>query len=199
MLRLNTNGCGTFLGEFFNEDQVLVILNNGEYYTSSFDISNHYDDNILRIEKFDPEKVWTAILFDADQGYTYIKRFTFESSAKRQRYLTENPESRLIILSDKPGARFEVTFDGADSFREPLEVIAQDFIGVKSFKAKGKRLTTYSYSEIKELEPVVPEQENVSDEENENAEQDDETVENSVQEQSDQEIIDEINGQKRLF
>lgn len=198
VLRLNTNGCGTLLGEFFNDDQVLVILNNGEYYTSSFDISNHYDDNILRIEKFDPDKVWTAVLYDADQGYTYIKRFTFESSNRRQRYLTENPESRLIILSDESGARFEVIFDGADSFREPLTVVAQDFIGVKSFKAKGKRLTTFSYSEIKELEPIeVPEPE--MPEEEENADDVVETEENSVPEQTDQEIIDEINGQKRLF
>lgn len=198
VLRLNTNGCGILLGEFYNDDQVLVILNNGEYYTSSFDISNHYDDNILRIEKFDSNKVWTAVLFDADQGYTYIKRFTFESSSRRQRYLTDNPESKLIILSDEPGARFEVIFDGVDSFREPLTVVAQDFIGVKSFKAKGKRLTTFSYSEIKELKPIdVPEPETPEDEET--PDDTEETVDNTAPEQTDQEIIDEINGQKRLF
>ena len=197
VLRLNTNGCGTLLGEFFNDDLVLVILNNGEFYTTNFDVTNHYEDNILRIEKFDPEKVWTAILFDADQGYTYIKRFTFEPSPRKQRYLTENPESRLIILSDKPGARFEVTFSEGDSFREPLEVIAQDFIGVKSFKAKGKRLTTFSYSEIKELEPIELPAEELADPEDavETPEEDTPTA----PEVSDQEIIDEITGQKRLF
>ena len=197
VLRLNTNGCGTLLGEFFNDDLVLVILNNGEFYTTNFDVTNHYEDNILRIEKFDPEKVWTAILFDADQGYTYIKRFTFEPSPRKQRYLTENPESRLIILSDKPGARFEVTFSEGDSFREPLEVVAQDFIGVKSFKAKGKRLTTFSYSEIKELEPIELPAEELADPEEvvETPEEDTPTA----PEVSDQEIIDEITGQKRLF
>ena len=197
VLRLNTNGCGTLLGEFFNDDLVLVILNNGEFYTTNFDVTNHYEDNILRIEKFDPEKVWTAILFDADQGYTYIKRFTFEPSPRKQRYLTENPESRLIILSDKPGARFEVTFSEGDSFREPLEVVAQDFIGVKSFKAKGKRLTTFSYSEIKELEPIeLPAEELADPEEVVEAPEEDTPTAPEV---SDQEIIDEITGQKRLF
>ena len=197
VLRLNTNGCGILLGEFFNDDLVLVILNNGEFYTTNFDVTNHYEDNILRIEKFDPEKVWTAILFDADQGYTYIKRFTFEPSPRKQRYLTENPESRLIILSDNQGARFEVTFSEGDSFREPLEVVAQDFIGVKSFKAKGKRLTTFSYSEIKELEPIeLPEEELADPEEVVEAPEEDTPTAPEV---SDQEIIDEITGQKRLF
>ena len=205
VLRLNTNGCGTLLGEFFNGDQVLVILNNGEYYTSNYDISNHYEDNILRIEKFNPEKVWTAILFDADQGFTYIKRFTFESSAKRQRYLTENPESRLILLSDEYYARFEVSFDSEDSPREPLIIDADDFIGIKSFKAKGKRLTTFEYSGIKELEPLKtleeetePESDETLENEDNNAE-DNSAAENVPEEQSDQEIIDEITGQKRLF
>ncbi|MGM9843578.1 MAG: DNA gyrase/topoisomerase IV subunit A [Muribaculaceae bacterium] len=197
VLRLNTNGCGTLLGEFFNDDLVLVILNNGEFYTTNFDVTNHYEDNILCIEKFDPEKIWTAILFDADQGYTYIKRFTFEPSPRKQRYLTENPESRLILLSDNPGARFEVTFSEGDSFREPLEVVAQDFIGVKSFKAKGKRLTTFSYSEIKELEPIeIPAEELADPEEVVEAPEEDTPT---VPEVSDQEIIDEITGQKRLF
>ncbi len=205
VLRLNTNGCGTLLGEFFNGDQVLVILDNGEYYTSNYDISNHYEDNILRIEKFNPEKVWTAILFDADQGFTYIKRFTFESSAKRQRYLTENPESRLILLSDEYYARFEVSFNSEDSPREPLIIDADEFIGIKSFKAKGKRLTTFEYSGIKELEPLKtleeetePDGEETPETEENNAESNS-AAENAPAEQSDQEIIDEITGQQRLF
>ena len=205
VLRLNTNGCGTLLGEFFNGDQVLVILDNGEYYTSNYDISNHYEDNILRIEKFNPEKVWTAILFDADQGFTYIKRFTFESSAKRQRYLTENPESRLILLSDEYYARFEVSFNSEDSPREPLIIDADEFIGIKSFKAKGKRLTTFEYSGIKELEPLKtleeetePDGEETPETEDNNAD-DNASAENAPAEQSDQEIIDEITGQQRLF
>ncbi len=78
ILRLNYDGRGDYLGEFGPSDLVLVILTNGEYYTSTFDAANHYEDNILRIERFVPEKVWSAVVFDADQGYPYLKRFTFE-------------------------------------------------------------------------------------------------------------------------
>ncbi len=153
VLRLNYDGRGEYLGEFSGTDLVLVITRTGEYYTTNFDAANHYDDNILRIEKFRPGHIWTAILHDADQKYPYIKRFTFEPSVKKQRYLGENPASRLIVLSDAAGARFRIAFGGADSHREPLELDAAEFIAVKSFKAKGKRLTSFTLGEITELEP----------------------------------------------
>ena len=104
--RLNYDGRGEYLGEFNSTDRVLVISDNGEYYTSTFEASNHYPDNILRIEKFNSHKVWTAVLNDADQKYPYLKRFTFEASAKPQRFLGENEKSTLLLLSDVPGLRF---------------------------------------------------------------------------------------------
>ncbi|MDE6269691.1 MAG: DNA gyrase/topoisomerase IV subunit A, partial [Muribaculaceae bacterium] len=91
VLRLNYDGRGEYLGEFKGDDLVLVVLRNGEFYTTGFEATNHYDqDDILRIEKFNPHTVWTAILNDADQGYPYIKRFNFEPSARKQRFLGEN-------------------------------------------------------------------------------------------------------------
>ena len=194
VLRLNTDGRGNFIGEFAGEDQILVITRTGEFYTTSFDLTNHYDDNILRIEKFDPTKEWTAILNDAEQGYPYIKRFRFEASAKRQRYLTDSERSTLILLSDKRGARFRVTFAKGDEFRDPLDIDAEEFIGLKSFKARGKRLTTYTIGEVEELEPKelpIDETPEVED----NAE---EPISDFV-EQSDDEIRDELTGQQRLF
>lgn len=194
ILRLNYEGRGDYLGEFQGDDKILVVLNNGEYYTSTFDPENHYEENILLIRKFDPEAVWTAILNDADQGYPYIKRFKFENSAKRVRYLGENPDSSLILLTPTPGARFEVTFSGADSFREPLIVDAEEFIGEKSLKAKGKRLTTYTLGDIKEIEPKPrTDEEEVSMTINDDSEED-----VADHEQSNEEFRDEIIGQQRM-
>lgn len=197
VLRLNYDGRGNHLGEFFPDDQILVILDNGEYYTTSFEDTNHYPDNILRIEKFRPGQHWTALLYDEDQqGFPYLKRFTFEPSAKRQRYLGDNPANRLIFLSDAEGARFKVTFGGGDSFREPLEIVAAEFIAVKSFRAKGKRLTTLTVSSIDELEPLATEEE-IPEEEMTAPATEEENLNET--EESDDEVRDEINGQKRIF
>ncbi len=197
VLRLNYDKRGTFLGEFAGTDQVLVILKSGEYYMSSFDAGNHYEDNILRIEKYRPGHVWTAVLNDADQGYPYIKRFTFEPASKRTRFLGDNEKSSLILLSDTNGCRFEVTFGGGDSFREPLIINASEFIAVKSYKAKGKRLTTFEIAGVKEIEPLETD---VDDDEIEPVDGGDELVEGPVEpDRSDDEVRDEINGQQRIF
>lgn len=197
VLRLNYDGRGEFLGEFQGDDMVLVVLKNGEYYTTSYDASNHYPDNILLIEKFRPKHVWTVLLNDADQGYPYIKRFTFEASQKQQRYLGENENSTLIALSDKPGAMFKITFGAPDDFREPLVVDAEEFIGVKSFKAKGKRLTTFAIATVEELEPKVVAE---TDEDEESHIADDLDMRDDADEdRSDDEVRDEINGQQRIF
>ena len=200
ILRLNYDGRGEFLGEFSGDDQVLVIQKNGEYYTSTFDASNHYPDNILRIEKFRPEVVWTAVLDDADQGYPYIKRFTFESSAKPQRFLGENEKSALILLTDTRHPRIEVTFGGDDASRPAIEINAEEFIAVKSFKAKGKRLTTFSIESVVELDPLVSDDEDTDEDVIEPSEAEDaETVDVDESELSDDEVRDEITGQQRLF
>lgn len=197
VLRLNYDGRGEFLGEFQGDDMVLVVLKNGEYYTTSYDASNHYPDNILLIEKFRPKHVWTALLNDADQGYPYIKRFTFEASQKQQRYLGENENSTLIALSDKPGAMFKITFGAPDDFREPLVVDAEEFIGVKSFKAKGKRLTTFAIATVEELDPKIVAE---TDEDEESHIADDLDMRDDADEdRSDDEVRDEINGQQRIF
>ena len=152
--RLNYDGRGELLGEFNSGDLILVILKNGEFYTSNFDASNHYEENILRIEKFDANKEWSAALHDADQGYPYLKRFKFEASARKQSYLGENPKSELILLTDTAYPRFELKFGDKDSFREPLVIDGESFIGTKSYKARGKRLTTFTFGELTELNPL---------------------------------------------
>lgn len=199
VLRLNYDGRGERLGEFQGDDLILVVLDNGEYYTTNYDASNHYPDNIIRIEKFRPKHIWTAVLNDADQGYPYIKRFTFEASSRRQRYLGENERSSLIVLSDNAGAMFEVKFAAPDDFREPMIVDAEEFIAVKSFKAKGKRLTTYAVASVTELEPKagVPEEEEADEPRIEQTDDAGETI--AEDDRSDDEVRDEINGQQRIF
>lgn len=198
VLRLNYEGRGQYLGEFQGTDHILVILKNGEYYTGDFNITNHYEDNILRIEKFNSHKVWTVILDDADQGYPYIKRFNFELSARRQRFVGTDEKSHIIAISDRLGARFRVTFGTPDEFRDPLEVDAAEFIGVKSYKARGKRLTTWAIASIDELEPREMPEETYEDETPETPEIDTDDPEIEP-ERSDEEIRDEINGQQRMF
>lgn len=195
VLRLNYDGRGEFLGEFNSGDEILVTLNNGDFYTTGFELSNHYESNVHIVEKFDPNKVWTAALFDEEQqGFPYLKRFTFESFTKKQNYLGENEKSRLILLTDEFYPRLEVVFGGDDEFREPLIIDADEFIGTKSFRAKGKRITTYEIDTINELEPTrFPEaevQEAIEDEK-ENLDPD--------QNKSDEDIRDEITGQMKLF
>jgi topoisomerase-4 subunit A len=184
--RLNYDNRGDYLGEFHSDDLILVVLKNGEFYTTNFDINNHYEQNILRIEKFDEQKVWTAVLFDADQqGFPYIKRFTMErtSSSRHFSFIGENPKSELLLLSDITYPRILVTHGGVDSFREPVEIDAEQFIGTKSFKAKGKRITTLEVAEVKELEPLrfpEPKDEEVGEEPEELEETDDDENPNDV-------------------
>ena len=154
VLRLNIDKRGQYIGEFFNDDMILVITKNGDFYTTNFDLNNHYDDDILRIEKFDVGKVWSAALYDAEQGFAYLKRFTFEVQKNRTSFIGDSKLSRLFALSDQVYPRFRVTLGGGDSFREPFEVDGETFIAVKSYKAKGKRLTTWTVENVEELQPL---------------------------------------------
>lgn len=156
VMRLNYDGRGTFLGEFAGNDRILVLLPSGEFYTTNFDVTNHYEEKLLRIEKFRPKQVWTAALFDADQGYPYLKRFIFEDSGRHQRFIGEDARSRLLLLTDHDAPMFELLFGGDDASRPAVVVDGEEFIGVKSFKARGKRLTTWNLAEIIELEPKRP-------------------------------------------
>jgi len=154
VLRLNYDNRGEHLGEFLSEDLILIVSSKGDYYTSSFDLSNHYEKDILVIEKFDSNKIWSVALWDAEQKFYYLKRFQLEPSQKLQNFLGENHESKLILMTDVDYPRFEVILGGNDAYREALVVDADEFIGVKSFKAKGKRLTTFEVETINELEPI---------------------------------------------
>ncbi|MBQ1199569.1 MAG: DNA gyrase/topoisomerase IV subunit A [Bacteroidaceae bacterium] len=195
--RINYDEQGEYLGEFQSDDQILVVLPGGEFYVTNFDTNNHYESNILRIEKYDSAKIWTAVLFDKDQnGYAYVKRFPMEATPRRQNFLGENPDNELLLLTDTAYPRIKVTMGGVDDFREPIELDAEEFIGVKSFKARGKRITTLNVAEVVELEPLrFPEEPN-GEEADENGEIIDEDPDAG---KSQQDVADEMTGQMHLF
>ena len=201
--RLNYDDHGRLLGEFNEGDSILVVLEGGDFYLSNFDVNNHYEDNIRIIEKYDEHKVWTAVLYDADQqGYPYIKRFMLEGSKRKQNYVGENPNSRLVFLTDEPYPRFRITFGGNDAFRDPMEVDAAEFIAVKGFKAKGKRLTTWTVDKIEQLEPLERADGNEDDDEEEGGMPSDDAKDENLDPdagKSQQQVIDEITGQLNLF
>lgn len=195
--RINYEEHGKFLGEFFDTDNILVVLKDGSFYTSSIEPTNHYEDNILYIEKFDHDKVWTAVLLDADnQGYAYLKRFQMENTHRHQNFMGENQESKLLLLTDEQNPMIRITFGGADAVRGTEEVDAEQFVGVKSFKAKGRRLSTWLVAKVEELEPIRKPEPDTEDE-----------PRNEINEEnldpdagkSQQQVIDEITGQLNLF
>ncbi|MBZ4675909.1 MAG: topoisomerase [Anaerophaga sp.] len=158
ILRLNVDGHGKYLGEFHPGDQILVMTTDGYFFQTNYDLANHYEDNILCIEKFNPDIVWSAVYYDADQDYYYVKRFQVEPVSKPQRFIGDNPKSRLIRLTQVDYPRLEIKFGGEDKDREKKIVEVAEFINVKGWRAKGKRLTTYQVHNIMELEPIVREE-----------------------------------------
>lgn len=163
VLRLNTDNRGKFLGEFQGEERILIVNKNGTYYTSDFDLSNHYEEGYQIFEKFEPEKVWAAVFFDSEQNYYYLKRFRFEESAKLNSFIGEAKDSYLVCMSDEQHPRFEVVFGGRYESRPAEVIVAEDFIAEKSFKARGKRVTTFEVKEIREIEPLEQESEEVEE------------------------------------
>ena len=203
--RINFDSHGELLGEFFDDDEILVVLKNGEYYFTNFDSNNHYDGDILRIEKYDSKKVWTAVVYDADnQNYPYLKRFYMEESKKHQSFVGDNPNSRLILLTDQVYPRINVVYGGADAARGNEEIDCEQFVGVKGFKAKGKRITTYTVEKIEELEPTrFPEVQDNGDDDSSDGSGGtaNDPAENLDPDagKSQRQVIDEITGQLELF
>jgi topoisomerase-4 subunit A len=155
VFRLNVDCRGLFLGEFSADDKILVITKNGFFRIVGFDLSNHFEDNILIIEKFRPGKVYSVIYWDAEQKFYYVKRFILEESEKPQCFINEDAESKLISLTEVEYPRFEIYFGGKHKGRDNEIIEVAEFIGVKSYKAKGKRMTSYMVENIQEIEPVI--------------------------------------------
>ncbi|MFA6401132.1 MAG: DNA gyrase/topoisomerase IV subunit A [Salinivirgaceae bacterium] len=158
VLRLSTEERGMYLGEFKGDDKILVITKDGYYHLTNFDVSNHYPDNILKIEKFKAGKVFSVVFFDAEQGMNYLKRFEFDDIKGESNFIGEHKDSKLILLSDERYPQFKIMFGGKHINREDEIIDVEQFIGVKSYKARGKRLTTYEMKKVVEIDPLQKEE-----------------------------------------
>jgi len=158
VLRLNIEGRGQFVGEFENGEKIIVIRKNGSYSLCSSELSNHFEADTIVIEKFNPKKVYSAIYFDAEQSVCYLKRFVIEETSIETGFIGDHPNSSLVMLLTEKFPRVELKF-GAKDKKRPSEIInIVDFIGIKSHKAKGKRLSNYDIDEIIEIDPIVTEE-----------------------------------------
>lgn len=156
--RLNVDKRGEFLGEFLGEDRILVITKAGEFELYNFDLASHFPDDILVIEKFNPKKTMSVVYWDSEQEYYYVKRFQIEEdtpTSRPQNFIGDNPENRLISITWVHYPRFEIEFGGKSEERENEIIEVAEFISVKSYRAKGKRLTNFEVRNVKEIEPVV--------------------------------------------
>ena len=185
ILRLNYDGQGMYLGEFTDDDRILVITNNGGYYLTSFELTAHFDQNIWRIEKFDSEKTWSLAMWNADLGYYYGKRFQMDAQTKLQNMLGENSDSKMTILTDREEAIFRITFK--DETKMPMEVLMSEFIEAKSPKAKGKRFSTL---DIATIEDITPEPEVVEPETEEGKEEEEEETSEEASKETTTPVID---------
>jgi len=158
--RINYDKQGEYLGEFLGDDKILVMLDNYDYYLTNYDDTNHYETNVKRIEKYDPNKVWTMVMTDWENNCQNLKRSTLDAKASKQNLLGDTKRFTMVYLTDTPYPRFKFTFAKPDDFREPLEIEAEDFIPVRGVNTKGKRVAKWKVAKIDELAPThVPEQE----------------------------------------
>ncbi|MDR2562878.1 MAG: DNA gyrase/topoisomerase IV subunit A [Prevotellaceae bacterium] len=153
--KLNADERGEYIGEFFGDDKILAISKQGSYYTTNYELVNRYEDMIL-VQKFDPRRVFSALYFDAEQSYFYLKRFTFEPSSLPEKFIDEHPDSYLVELSQDEFPQIELTF-GGKRHRRPERVDVEEFIAVKSHRAKGKRLSQAGVEGVKFVEPLEKE------------------------------------------
>ena len=196
VFRLNYDDRGDYLGEFMGDDKILVVLEDGTVYLTDFSDSNHFERNLLVIEQYDPEKVWTLVYHNSKEGFTYLKRFLLEEDKLRKKdTILTNPDDTLLLLSDEPYARVEVVYE--DGTTEEVE--AEDFIAVKGVRAKGKRISNGTTTEVHELEPLKqPEDE--ADDDSDEEDTPDEEVESDMDDRAEEEaqVIEEVTRQQRL-
>lgn len=163
--KLNDEQRGQYLGEFGPEDKVLAIFKDGTFYTTSFDVSNRYQGEVIKIEKFDPNKTYTALYYDAAAKAFYIKRFSFVLSDNSPlSFIAPGTKSYLVALSEDKHPQFQVIFGGKYEHRDPENIDAEEYIAKKGYAAKGKKCHQYDLKEVKFIEPLHKPEDDIEDE-----------------------------------
>ena len=168
--RLNTDGRGMLIGEFKGDDKLVVWTSKNQYYITGFNVDQHFPDETMRVERYVAGKVYSLCYFDKEQGYYYMKRFQLEASERMQSFLDEENTMVFVAITDRAGATLVVTYKGAHASRPADEVDVDSFIGIKSHRAKGKRITTYDVDTLMFVESELPDEpEDVEDVSSEDA------------------------------
>lgn len=163
--KLNDEQRGQYLGEFGPEDKVLAIFKDGTFYTTSFDVSNRYQGEVIKVEKFDPNKTYTALYYDAAAKAFYIKRFSFVLSDNTPlSFIAPGTKSYLVALSEDKHPQFQVIFGGKYEHRDPENIDAEEYIAKKGYAAKGKKCHQYDLKEVKFIEPLHKPEDDIEDE-----------------------------------
>lgn len=163
--KLNDEQRGQYLGEFGPEDKVLAIFKDGTFYTTSFDVSNRYQGEVIKVEKFDPNKTYTALYYDAAAKAFYVKRFSFVLSDNTPlSFIAPGTKSYLVALSEDKHPQFQVIFGGKYEHRDPENIDAEEYIAKKGYAAKGKKCHQYDLKEVKFIEPLHRPEDDIEDE-----------------------------------
>lgn len=163
--KLNDEQRGQYLGEFGPEDKVLAIFKDGTFYTTSFDVSNRYQGDVISIEKFDPNKTYTALYYDGAAKAFYVKRFSFILSDNTPlSFIAPGSKSYLVALSEDKHPQFQVIFGGKYEHRDPENVDAEEYIAKKGYSAKGKKCHQYDLKEVRFIEPLHKPEDDIDDE-----------------------------------
>lgn len=163
--KLNDEQRGQYLGEFGPEGKVLAIFKDGTFYTTSFDVSNRYQGEVIKVEKFDPNKTYTALYYDAAAKAFYVKRFSFVLSDNTPlSFIAPGTKSYLVALSEDKHPQFQVIFGGKYEHRDPENIDAEEYIAKKGYAAKGKKCHQYDLKEVKFIEPLHKPEDDIEDE-----------------------------------
>ncbi|WP_224490400.1 DNA gyrase/topoisomerase IV subunit A [Robertkochia flava] len=159
--RLNVDGRGELLGAFKGEDRLLVIHSDGLIKTITPELTTHFDDNMIILEKWNPEKPISAIYYEGEKERYYVKRFLVENENKEDKFISDHPDTRLEFVSThwKPVAEVDFVKPRGKEVKPAMEIVLEDFISVKGIKALGNQLTADKIKSVKELDPIPYEEE----------------------------------------